>query len=322
MADPKLNDFKQDFMKIYNSLQSTFSNISFFQRQINEYQDKLKKSLKNKNEITKSVLDDDERLNNLKQEFENIYLKIDDKKFEELEKEKEIKILNDEIIKRRGRLDVENISNFKPQELELQQKLVSEKDEVETKNNYLLERRQVEFDRAAKLDVQKVNSELYGNQLHKEHHDLELEKKEFDEKLKIEKNEKLEIEKKLEKNKKDNNTMKKELVELENARNEHDKKKKDDEGKYENLCSENKKLEIDIHQKKKNINDLTKKIEETEDKKVKELKSIIEEREKEVKEKEKGIKDFKKELNHLEKQYDDINEKIKQIEENIKKTFC
>jgi len=83
----------------------------------------------------------------------------------------------------------------------------------------------VEFDRAAKLEIQKVNSELYGNQLHKEHNDLELGKKEIDEKLKIEKNEKLEMEKKLEKNKKDNNTMKKELIELENARNELDKKK-------------------------------------------------------------------------------------------------
>ena len=165
LVDPKLNDFRIEFQKTYSSLTSTFQNVSLYQRQINDVQEKLKRNLRNKNETTKSVMDDEERLKNLNQEFENIYLKIDDKKFEEIEKEKEIRALNEEIIKLRTRLDVENLSNFKPQELESQQKLVSEQDEIETRLIILEERKNVEFDRSSQLTKQKIEAEKFGELL-------------------------------------------------------------------------------------------------------------------------------------------------------------
>ena len=76
LVDPKLNDFRIEFQKTYSSLTSTFQNVSLYQRQINDVQEKLKRNLRNKNETTKSVMDDEERLKNLNQEFSLFHVSI------------------------------------------------------------------------------------------------------------------------------------------------------------------------------------------------------------------------------------------------------
>ena len=53
LVDPKLNEFRQEFLKTYSSLTNTFQNVSLSQRQINDFQEKLKRNLRNKNEMTK-----------------------------------------------------------------------------------------------------------------------------------------------------------------------------------------------------------------------------------------------------------------------------
>jgi hypothetical protein len=93
---------------MFSNFQSSFSNLSIIHRQFNEMQDKLRRNMRNKNEVVKNIDDDSERYNTQKNDFENLYLKIDNVKFEETEKDKEIKMLNEEIIRLNQRKDQES----------------------------------------------------------------------------------------------------------------------------------------------------------------------------------------------------------------------
>lgn len=131
LAEPSLQEFKNYMSILFQSLKTSFDNVSMYQRQLNDTQEKLKRHIRNKNDIIKNIEDDNDRFNNLKNETENLYLKIDNLKHEENEKDKEIKLLNEEIIRLNQRHDQENLSNFKPPELEVKMKLIQEKEDLE-----------------------------------------------------------------------------------------------------------------------------------------------------------------------------------------------
>jgi len=316
MADPKLNEFRVEFMKSCNFLTTTFQSVSLIQRQINDFQEKLKKNLRNKNETTKAVYDDEERLKNLNQEFENIYLKIDDKKFEEIEKEKEIRLLNEEIIKLRTRLDVENLSNFRPQELESQQKLVSEQDEIDTKLVILDERKNVEFERSNQLLKQKIEAESNGEKLTAEIKLLDEEKNSYLSKLDDEKKIKGEIENNLQTCIKSNSEIKTEMFKKEDDKKTMEKKIKELNFEKEIELKKHREALDSRDSKKKENEDLTKKITELEDR-LNEIRKENKEKEEEIKKKEKELKDFKKEKNMYEKEIQKLNNEMENVQANI-----
>ena len=316
MMDPKLNEFRVEFMKTYNFLTTTFQSVSLIQRQINDFQEKLKKNLRNKNETTKAVYDDEERLKNLNQEFENIYLKIDDKKFEEIEKEKEIRLLNEEIIKLRTRLDVENLSNFRPQELESQQKLVSEQDEVDTKLVILEERKNVEFERSNQLLRLKIEAEKNGEQLTAEIKLLDDEKNIYLTKLDEEKKIKGEIENNLQTCIKSNAEVKYEMSKKEEDKRTMEKKIKELNFEKEIELKKHREALESRDSKKKENEDLTKRISELEER-LNEIRKENKEKEEEIKKKEKELKDFKKEKNMYEKEIQKLNMEMENVQTNI-----
>jgi len=137
LSDSSLQEFKGLLSIIFHSLKTSFDNVSMYQRQLNDTQEKLKRHIRNKNDIIKNIEDDNERFGNLKNETENLYLKIDNLKHEEGEKDKEIKLLNEEIIKLNQRNDQENLSNFKPPELDIKMKLIQEREEYDSKISFL-----------------------------------------------------------------------------------------------------------------------------------------------------------------------------------------
>ena len=137
LSDQSTSEFKGLLSIIFHSLKTSFDNCSMYQRQLNDTQEKLKRHIRNKNDIIKNIEDDNERFGNLKNETENLYLKIDNLKHEEGEKDKEIRLLNEEIIKLNQRNDQENLSNFKPPELDIKMKLIQEREEYDSKISYL-----------------------------------------------------------------------------------------------------------------------------------------------------------------------------------------
>ena len=137
LTDSSTAEFKGLLSIIFHSLKTSFDNCSMYQRQLNDTQEKLKRHIRNKNDIIKNIEDDNERFGNLKNETENLYLKIDNLKHEEGEKDKEIKLLNEEIIKLNQRNDQENLSNFKPPELDIKMKLIQEREEYDSKISFL-----------------------------------------------------------------------------------------------------------------------------------------------------------------------------------------
>ena len=84
------SELKEQVETMYQSLESSYSNVNIVQRQLVDVKTKLKANLKNKTEVTKSIEDDLERYESIKKETENINFKIDENKFKEEEKEKQI----------------------------------------------------------------------------------------------------------------------------------------------------------------------------------------------------------------------------------------
>jgi len=137
LTEPALQEFKNLLSITFQSLKTSFENVSMYQRQLHDTQEKLKRHIRNKEEILRNIEEDTTRFEKEKNETENLYLKIDQLKHEENEKDKEIKALNDEIIRLNQRHDQENLSNFKPPELEMKMKLIQEKEELETRAAFL-----------------------------------------------------------------------------------------------------------------------------------------------------------------------------------------
>ena len=84
LNDPFIDEFRTQFLTYFQNYQSSFSGVSMLKRHLIEIQEKLKKNVRNKNEVIKNIDDDTERYGSLKNEFENFYYKIDEKKFEEI----------------------------------------------------------------------------------------------------------------------------------------------------------------------------------------------------------------------------------------------
>ena len=133
-----------------------------------------------KKEIVKNIEEDTERFNNLKNETENLYLKIDNLKHEENEKDKEIKALNEEIIRLNQRHDQENLSNFKPPELEIKMKLIQEKEDLESKASILETKKNQQKMLLNNLIDENRKSEQIGRDLEEEYRILQKEIKEQD----------------------------------------------------------------------------------------------------------------------------------------------
>src|SRR5690349_3846907 len=98
LSDSHLFEFKSQINTLFQNFNSSFENVGLTKRHLNDVQEKIKRNIRNKNEVAKNIDDDTERYSNLKNEFENYFSKIDEKKYEETEKDKIIKQLNEEII--------------------------------------------------------------------------------------------------------------------------------------------------------------------------------------------------------------------------------
>lgn len=294
--EPYLEDFKTQLNIIFQNYQSSFNNVSITRRQLIEVQEKLKRNIRNKNEVIKNIEDDTERYNTLKNEFENYYYRIDEKKFEETEKEKIIKMLNEEIISLEQKKDQENFSSFKPQELDLKSKLIAQKEEIESDLAILEEKKRQGTLLENKLIDDKITAEKLGEECEKEW-------KIFDEKIKAlesmaieERTKKKNFEDKFTSMKEDNNRLKNELLRFENET----KMSLSDQSKLQNYCDslmseKHNKLTM-INQTNKKIDELRKKYEENRSKKLKAIEDTISALKMERVKKDKDRSDFNKEI--------------------------
>lgn len=297
--EPYLEDFKSQLNIIFQSYQSSFNNVSISRRQLIEIQEKLKRNIRNKNEMNKNIEDDTERYNTLKNEFENYYYRIDEKKFEETEKEKIIKMLNEEIVSLEHKKDQETFSTFKPQELDLKAKLINQKEDLESELSLLDEKKRQGMILENKLIEDKVTSEKLGEELDKEW-------KIYDEKIKglelaasDERAKKKNFEDKFTSMKDDNNKLKNELNRLE----EESKSTLNDQNKLNSyseslLAEKHTKLNF-INQSSKKIEEYKKKIEENKLKKLKIIDDTIADLKLEKQRKEKDKQDFNKDIKKL-----------------------
>jgi len=300
-----LSDFKKEITDMFSSLQASFTNLSNNQRHISEQQDKLRRNVRNKNEIIKSIEDDQERQSNLKGEFDNILVKLDNSKNEENDKDKEIKQLNEEIIKLRAKLDQENIQNYKPAELEEKMKKIAEQEDIENKIVLIEEKKKIQHDIQTKLNIEKNKSEQFGNEQDRIN-ERELNTiNNLEGQLKVIKDDKKKFENEFLDMKTNNTQLKKTVTELEDTvktKLEEQKNLLESLDKGNNVKKFN---QAQIHfSKTKVIVDLKQKIKESE-KKNEELQLNITELEKFIKEKEKDIADYKKEIDRFVKMKDE-----------------
>ncbi len=335
-----LNDFKREIQDMFTSLQTSFTNLSNNQRHISEQQDKLRRNVRNKNEIIKSIEDDRERQSNLKAEFDNILVKLDNSKNEENDKDKEIKKLNEEIIKLRAKLDQENIQNYKPAELEEKMKKIAEQEDIENRIVILEEKKKVQFEALKRLNIEKTKTELNGSE-QDQINDREMQTIEnLENRLKVIRDEKKKFEDEFQKMKSDNSALKEKVSELD----EKIKDKYVDQSKLLESIDKGSNIkkfhQAEIHfSRTKVIVELKQKIHENE-KKNDELRDTISELEKFIKDKDKEIQDYQKEINKfiylkkerekdhndkqdeldaMQKSKDDLKDSIRALEDEIKK---
>jgi len=227
LTEPSLQEFKNYISITFQSLKTCFDTVSMFQRQLNDYQEKLKRHIRNKNDIIKSIEDDSDRYINLKNETENLYLKIDNLKHEENEKDKEIKTLNEEIIRLNQRHDSENMSNFKPPEMDLKMKIISEKEDLEFKVGQLETKKHQQFIITTKIEDEIRKSTKIGEELEDEYKKLQVQIKEQENILYGEKLNKENSDKFFQNLRQENQTLKETIMKLSEeekmALDEHDK---------------------------------------------------------------------------------------------------
>jgi chromosome segregation ATPase len=212
--DPYAIEFRNGMNVMFSNFQNSFSNLSIIHRQFNEVQEKLRRNMRNKNEVIKNIEDDTERYNTLKNEFENLYLKIDNVKFDETEKDKEIKLLNEEIISLNQRKDQENLSNFRPQELELKMKLIGEQEEIENKIFVLEEKKRQQQILLNTLIEENMKSESLGKTYDEEFMSLRKKIEALNLSLETEKKNKKNLDEKFNNMKEENQNIKKELNDI------------------------------------------------------------------------------------------------------------
>ncbi len=275
LNEPAVQEFKNLLSIMFQSLKTSFDNVSMYQRQLNDTQEKLKRHIRNKKEIVKNIEEDTERFNNLKNETENLYLKIDNLKHEENEKDKEIKGLNEEIIRLNQRHDQENLSNFKPPELEIKMKLIQEKEDLENKASIFDTKKNQQRMLLNNLMDENRSSEQIGRDLEEEYKILQKEIKEQESILDGEKLNKENSDKCFQDLRNDNQNLKEDIAkfldEEKSCLNDNDGFKKH----HEILDSKYKQKKSDLNTLKvTKIPDLKEKLSEYENK-LKECKSVI-----------------------------------------------
>jgi chromosome segregation ATPase len=253
LTDQSLQEFKGLLSIIFHSLKTSFDNVSMYQRQLNDTQEKLKRHIRNKNEIIKNIEDDNERFSNLKNETENLYLKIDNLKHEEGEKDKEIKILNEEIIKLNQRNDQENLSNFKPPELDIKQKLIQEREEYDSKISFLEAKKNQQMMLLNSLTDETRKSEQIGKDLEEKYRNLQKEIKDQQDLLDGEKTSKENSDKQFLNLRQENQDLKEQIINLQ----DEEKLILDENDKFSKIHIE---LSDDYNKKKTELNTLKVKI--------------------------------------------------------------
>lgn len=253
LNEPAVQEFKNFLSIMFQSLKTSFDNVSMYQRQLNDTQEKLKRHIRNKKEIMKNIEEDAERFNNLKNETENLYLKIDNLKHEENEKDKEIKTLNEEIIRLNQRHDQENLSNFKPPELEIKMKLIQEKEDLETKASILETKKNQQMMLLNTLIDDNRKSEQIGRDLEDDHKKLQKEIKEHESILDGEKQNKENSDKFFQNLRNDNQNLKEVILKLQ----DEEKTSLDENEKLSKIHSE---INEDYNKKKTELNTLKAKV--------------------------------------------------------------
>lgn len=286
--EPCLYEFSKHINTMYQNMQESFSRISFMQRTIHDVKRSLDKNMRDKIEGIKSVEEDSERLMNLKSEFENYYLKIDQAKFEETEKDKKIKELNEKIVKLNQLKDQENFSNLKPKEMDMKQKLILESEELDFKISTKEDRRRQLKEILDRLMEENLKGLKETEEYQKEYSTLTSKVMEHDEILKKEKEAKVVLENKFETLKIENGNKKKDL---------EDKIHQEEELKLEEEQLHNELEELEDQKKK-----TQKEIMEYRTNKIPKLKPVIEENKKKIKVLDEQIGDIVKEIQIKEKE--------------------
>lgn len=320
LNEKEVGEFKNQMVTILRSLESSFDNVSNTKRHLRDIQEKLKRNLRNKNEVTKNYEDDKERYNNLKNEFENYYFKIDEKKFEETEKDKNIKQLNEEIITLNQKQDQESFANFKPQELEIKQKLFQEKEDLENKIALLEEKKRQQMLLENQLIDEKSEAERIGEDYNQALQKLDEQIKTLNATYLEEKTKKKTNDDKLAEMKEQNTKLKNDISKIQEEsqslalHQEHIQKILDE------LMAEKHEKNGEVNTlKNKIIPDLRRKIEENKTKKVKQLEETLIDLKKEKVRREKDCMEYKKEINKFLIVTNENKHKIRELDREIEK---
>jgi chromosome segregation ATPase len=320
MIDEHVGDFKDQLTVMFNSLQQSFTNVSITQRHLNETKDKLKRNIRNQNEIKKSIEDDLDKLNGLKNDYEYIFTKVENAKCEETEKDKEIKLLNEEIVKITRELENETIQETFTQEDEIKKKLMEEEEDLKKDRETLKEKLDQHRFELNEVIIHKSRLEEESKYIDEENESFKKKLEHMQSNLLSEKQKKKEMEENFEKMKKDNQTLKETYEKLKQDRENLDidienfVRKKEDEL----LADKNTKLQTIQHLKTKKIPDLKKKISEYE-KKIVDLNDPINKYKEIIREKEDEKKSMEKTADEYRRNKNANYDKIKQIQSEIDK---
>jgi chromosome segregation ATPase len=318
LNEPYLDEFRSQFNVIFQQYQSSFSEVSITRRQLNEVHEKLKRSLKNKEEMIKNIEENTERYNSLKNEFESYYFRIDEKKIEEQEKEKQRKALDEEIVNLNARNEQENYQFYQPQELEMKAKLILQREEISN------EVRALEFSKEQtillenKLIEEKIASEKIQESLEKEYKNLEEEYKRLEAEARNEEKKKNDLVNNLNHIRELSTILKREVSDLEEiiASSATDQSRL--KNYLETIESEKKHKEESINSLKKKI-EMTKKIyEENRVKKLLVIEDTIKTLKATISKKEKDKLDIVKEANKFLQMADENQSKIDNIRNQLK----
>ena len=323
--NPVLAELKGQVDTMFQALESQYSNVNMTQRQIIDVRTKLKTNVKNKTEVTKSIEDDLERFETLKKECENYNLKIDQVKFEEEEKEKNLIDQKIEISRLIQKKENDTLANFSAKDVARKQELNSEKDKLELELKETQDKKEQAFDKTYKLNLEKNDVEKLCQQKRKQLLDLEKQKLELEkqiaaakllkDKTDIEfKNLKLDStnkEEQLKRLNKETETYMEEKKKLATNKENKDAQIKDIKGQIQLL--QNKKIPQINHEKIEN--------EEKEKKLREQIKDLIEENDaktKEIRDIDKEARAYKKKGDEYQKKIDKYNLKLDDLLEKIK----
>lgn len=301
LLEEGVKEFKAQFLIMFNTLVSSYNSITSSQRNFNETNEKLIKNLRNKNDICKRIEEDQERILNINQEFENLSLKIDYTKSEEQELDKQIKSLNDEIIKLNQIKEKDSFINFNPEEIELKEKLKADVDDLDIKFEQVISQKNQILKQLDIIISEKVKLEEIGNELESQKKETEEYKakkyKEYEEQIE----KKINIDNLFKNTKNDNMEFKKRLIEQDETLSKLREKEK-------NINNENDEIIERISECEK----LIKKLQSERPLRLKEIKELDKKKE----EFEKSIKEIGQEITNIEKEKNELTKETEEFEKN------